>query len=237
MSQGITLNLLLWYTEIIHFPHLLIALLPHTNYTHKHTHTDIKSAEQIISYIFRVAQRRLLRTTDPEWKAADFTLAFNHVCHNSAWPPKHGREWCPLTSKTTLLGSGAGLGLQSSLSSLFIIYLPLLYNQDMVLTVSGTILSPPVLSMILCCPFLFASLYFSFCCVLFLLHILDCVLKASLSVDTSSQEDLLSFFRAPIIPQPSCIMLDLFLVICFIWKHLRGYSKMTTTKLTYAFQL
>lgn len=173
MSQGITLNLSLWYTEIIHFPHLLVALLPHTNYTHKHTHTDIKSAEQIISYIFRVAQRRLLRTTDPEWKAADFTLTLNHVCHNSAWPPKHSghREGCPLTSKTTLLGSGAGLGLQSSLSSLFIIYLPLLYNQDMVLRVSGTILSPPVLSVILCCPFPFASLHFSFCCVVSATHI------------------------------------------------------------------
>lgn len=60
MSQGIIINVLLRYIEIIHFPHFPLALLPYTDYMHKHTHADLKSTEQIVSDAFRVAQRHLL---------------------------------------------------------------------------------------------------------------------------------------------------------------------------------
>lgn len=110
----------------------------------------------------------------------------------------HQRPHCQATE--------AGSALSSTLCSLSIIHLPLLHNQDMVLTVAGTILSPPVLNMVLCCPFLFASPYSAFCSIL----PLDAVLKTSLSLGTSKQEDLFFFFRPPITPQSSHIILHLF---------------------------
>ena len=59
----------------------------------------------------------------------------------------HQRPHCQATE--------AGSALWSALCLLSIIHLPLLYNQDVMLSVIGASLSPPVLNMVLSCLFLF----------------------------------------------------------------------------------
>lgn len=143
--------------------------------------------------------------TDSKWKAAGLTPAFPCLCQNPTRPPVHRRERYPyIEDHTARVQRRARLG-GSTLPSLHRPPASSL-QQNMVLTVSGAILSPPVLNTVLCCPFLFAFPYSAFCYLL----LLDSVLETSLSLGTSKQEDLFFFFRPPIIPQSSCIMLHLF---------------------------
>lgn len=173
-----------------------------------HIHTDRKSVLQILSSVSRVAQRHFPRITI---QTGRLTSPLSSPCATTT--PQ--RSVVPSEVKAHAVRSQGWPRLQNSLLPLH--HWPAsLCRQDMVLTASGTIWSPPALNLALCCPFPFASLYFPFCCSLLLSHILDFILTTSLSLDTSKQEDLLSFFRALIIPEPSCTTVDLFFAICSI---------------------